>query len=175
MIRQSNTGLTLPIPAQIPTVPSLVSSEPIYSPLITCWVVLPHSRLASILAQTQVARMPGIPATAPFRPLLSVWAPSTSTTSVLQRMCSLRKLTKLIFKIAPFRTGSVLSSYTKSAPSRRWRCLHPVAIVGIMNIIHSIHVSSPPNLPDARSFLSTLSTVVQSGIQVLIWAGDAGK
>ncbi|KAH9178171.1 carboxypeptidase-like protein S1 [Lactarius sanguifluus] len=26
---------------------------------------------------------------------------------------------------------------------------------------------------DARSFLSTLSTVVQSGIQVLIWAGDA--
>ena len=28
---------------------------------------------------------------------------------------------------------------------------------------------------DARSFLSTLSTVVQSGIQVLIWAGDAGR
>jgi carboxypeptidase C (cathepsin A) len=26
-----------------------------------------------------------------------------------------------------------------------------------------------------RSFLSTLSTVVQSGIQVLVWAGDAGK
>jgi carboxypeptidase C (cathepsin A) len=26
---------------------------------------------------------------------------------------------------------------------------------------------------DSRSFLSTLSTVVQSGIQVLIWAGDA--
>ena len=31
------------------------------------------------------------------------------------------------------------------------------------------------NPPDARSFLSTLSTVVQSGIQVLIWAGDAGR
>ncbi len=29
--------------------------------------------------------------------------------------------------------------------------------------------------PDARTFLSTLSTVIQSGIQVLIWAGDAGK
>lgn len=26
---------------------------------------------------------------------------------------------------------------------------------------------------DSRSFLDTLSTVVQSGIQVLIWAGDA--
>jgi carboxypeptidase C (cathepsin A) len=29
------------------------------------------------------------------------------------------------------------------------------------------------NPPDARSFLSTLSTVVQSGITTLIWAGDA--
>lgn len=28
---------------------------------------------------------------------------------------------------------------------------------------------------DARSFLDTLSTVVQSGISTLIWAGDAGK
>lgn len=28
---------------------------------------------------------------------------------------------------------------------------------------------------DARSFLSELSSVVESGIQVLIWAGDAGK
>lgn len=28
---------------------------------------------------------------------------------------------------------------------------------------------------DARSFLGSLSTVVQSGINVLIWAGDAGK
>ena len=27
----------------------------------------------------------------------------------------------------------------------------------------------------ARSFLSTLSKVIQSGIQVLIWAGDAGE
>lgn len=27
---------------------------------------------------------------------------------------------------------------------------------------------------DARSFLDTLSSVVQSGINVLIWAGDAG-
>ena len=27
--------------------------------------------------------------------------------------------------------------------------------------------------PDARSFLATLSTVVQSGITTLIWAGDA--
>lgn len=28
---------------------------------------------------------------------------------------------------------------------------------------------------DARSFLGSLSTVVQSGVNVLIWAGDAGK
>ena len=27
----------------------------------------------------------------------------------------------------------------------------------------------------ARSFLNTLSTVVQSGIAVLVWAGDAGR
>ena len=87
-------------------------------------------------------------------------------------MCSLRRPTYLTLKIAPFRAGSVLSSYTKSAPERS---LHPLAIVGIMNIMHSIRVSSPLNPPDARSFLSTLSTVVQSGIQVLIWAGDAGQ
>lgn len=28
---------------------------------------------------------------------------------------------------------------------------------------------------DARSFLDTLSTVIQSGVNTLIWAGDAGE
>lgn len=28
---------------------------------------------------------------------------------------------------------------------------------------------------DARSFLDSLSTVIQSGVNTLIWAGDAGK
>jgi len=36
---------------------------------------------------------------------------------------------------------------------------------------HSINSKTTGD--DSRSFLATLSTVVQSGIQVLIWAGDA--
>jgi len=52
------------------------------------------------------------------------------------------------------------------------------------NLLLLVMVCAPPNISqtlsstnckfkDARSFLSTLSTVVQSGITTLIWAGDA--
>ena len=47
---------------------------------------------------------------------------------------SLRRPTCLTFKIAPYKTGLVLSSYTKSALTRRTNCSNPLAIVGIMYI-----------------------------------------
>ena len=134
MIRHSNTRHTLPIPSQIPTVPSLLSPKPIHTPIRTTRAVLPHSAPASVLAQTQFARMPQIPATKTFRALFHR-ATSTSTISVLHRMIrSLRRPMCLTFKIAPYKTGLVLSSYTKSAPTRRTSCLNPLAIVGIMYI-----------------------------------------
>ena len=131
LIRHSNTRRTLPIPSQIPTAPSLLSPKPIHTPIRTTRVVLPHSAPASVLAQTQFARTPRIPVTKTFRALFHR-ATSTSTISVLQRMIhSLRRPTYLTFKIAPFKTGLVLSSHTKSAPTRRTSCLNPLAIVGM--------------------------------------------
>ena len=131
MIRHSNTKLTLHIPSKIPTDPSLLNPKLIHTPMRTTSTVFPHSTLASVLAQTQIARMPRIPARTTFRALFQR-ATSMSTTSVLQRMIrSLQRPTCLTFKRAPFKPRLVLSSYTKSAPMRRARCLTPLEIVGL--------------------------------------------
>ena len=59
---------------------------------------------------------------------------------------------------------------------RHIRSLQPPATVSEPHMSnYNYSVSSRYPGADARTFLSTLSTVIQSGIQVLIWAGDAGK
>ena len=165
--------LTLLIPSQILTAPSLLSPKPIHTPMRTTRTVFPRSTLASVLPQTQIARMPRAPARTTFSTLFQR-ATSISTTSVLLRMIrSLQRPTCLTFKRAPFKTRLVLSSYTNNATMRRTRCL--TEIVGLLQSCTCTVSCQLNNPPDARSYLSTLSTVVQSGIQVLIWAGDAGR
>ena len=130
LIRHSNMRLTLLIPSQIPTAPSLLSPKPIYTPMRTTRTVFPRSTLASVLPQTQIARMPRAPARTTFSTLFQR-ATSISTTSVLLRMIrSLQRPTCLTFKRAPFKTRLVLSSYTNNATMRRTRCL--TEIVGLL-------------------------------------------
>ena len=84
LIRHSNTKPTLPILSQIPTTtaPSLLSPKLIHTLMRTIRTVFPHLTLVSVLAQTQIAKMPGLPATATFWALFQR-ATSMSTTSVL--------------------------------------------------------------------------------------------
>ena len=145
LIRHSNTRPTLPMPSQTPTAPSSLSPKPTRTPMRTTINVFPHSTLASVLAQIQIARMPTIPAITTLRALFQR-ATLMSTTSVLQQMIrSLRRPTCLIFKRAPFRPRLVLSNYTRSAPMRRTRSLNPLAMVGPPQscICTYCHVNSP--------------------------------
>lgn len=59
----------------------------------------------------------------------------------------------------------------KNVQTGRTTNLHPLVIVSLS--LYLCYLDAGSDNVDPRSFLSTLSSVVQSGIHVLVWAGDA--
>jgi hypothetical protein len=160
--------------SQIPTVPSSLAQRQRHSSIHTTKIVFPLSTLVADPPPTLIATRPTTSALTTLKTRSCRIQISTPTISVLGlKIRSHRRHTSRTSSPRESRMLLVPGYSTKNAPTQHIRSSQRLVMV-----------RPPPWFSrrcrltiewlDARSFLSMLSGVIQSGVQVLIWAGDAG-
>ena len=125
----------------IPTVLSSIVPKPLHSTICMTKPVVLHSIIVPVLTRTRLARMPLLSAQ-----ITSQHRTSISTISFSQRIIrSLRRPSRITFKIAKSRHELALRSNFKIAAPRWMPTLYIPATVGLPHLSNRVHSVGSPN------------------------------